>query len=375
MQPFVTVKVECADLDGRTVKRQKPTTTTTTKSEERRARFASLRAVSAFFHLEFGLTLTSTSTLPFPSSVTATPPFSPAPTPASPASGFHLRSGRALDADAAPDLDAGAALDDANANSDEEDEDEDALSHSLLLPSPPSPSLSAPSLRECRSPAIKLTPLSYAHMVASAAYDTPCILKKAWMSQRQRRSPSRLYTPCRRRTFPCGRVRFLSLNFTQYALTFVPQGAIFLVCSQVPLYDSSDPLYWMRVIIASNRGALMEPSITPVITPGLVMQLLGNSSMMNRVLFSCAQKFFALDISLDQATVYVVTGLYGQPSDFGAGVSFLLIIQLLVAALVVIILDGVQSGSGINLFIVTNIYVSIARKALLPSTVNTSRAH
>ncbi|PPQ87546.1 hypothetical protein CVT25_008471, partial [Psilocybe cyanescens] len=74
-------------------------------------------------------------------------------------------------------------------------------------------------------------------------------------------------------------VRFLSLNFTQCALTFVPQGAIFLVCSQVPLYDSSNPLYWMRVIIASNRETLMEPTITPVITPGLVMQLLGNSSM------------------------------------------------------------------------------------------------
>jgi protein transport protein SEC61 subunit alpha len=34
---------------------------------------------------------------------------------------------------------------------------------------------------------------------------------------------------------------------------------IFLVCSQVPLYgivssDSSDPLYWMRVILASNRS-------------------------------------------------------------------------------------------------------------------------
>jgi Plug domain of Sec61p len=42
---------------------------------------------------------------------------------------------------------------------------------------------------------------------------------------------------------------------------------IFLVCSQVPLYgimssDSSNPLHWMRVILASNRGTLMELSIT-----------------------------------------------------------------------------------------------------------------
>ncbi|PPQ91046.1 hypothetical protein CVT25_014032 [Psilocybe cyanescens] len=248
MQPFATVKAEFADLDGLrwtqtaqcklqirangtahtttnsnsntfivltntglasfsvddTIRR--PTTTTTTKSEELVSHRDAPSPPSSTSSSGSGsistsistssLTLASTSTLPFPSSVTATPPFSPAPTLASPASGFHLRSGRALNADAAHDSDAGAALDDANANSDEEEEEEDTLSLSLLLPSPPSPSLSAPSLRECRSPAITLTPLSYAHMVASAAYDMLCILKKAWMSQRQRRSPYRLYTPC-----------------------------------------------------------------------------------------------------------------------------------------------------------------------------------
>ena len=38
---------------------------------------------------------------------------------------------------------------------------------------------------------------------------------------------------------------------------------IFLICSQIPLYgiyknEGSDPLHWMRVILASNRGTLME---------------------------------------------------------------------------------------------------------------------
>ncbi len=38
---------------------------------------------------------------------------------------------------------------------------------------------------------------------------------------------------------------------------------IFLVCCQIPIYGvqsakSSDPFYWMRVILASNRGTLME---------------------------------------------------------------------------------------------------------------------
>ncbi|KAK1738928.1 hypothetical protein QTG54_010244 [Skeletonema marinoi] len=44
---------------------------------------------------------------------------------------------------------------------------------------------------------------------------------------------------------------------------------IFLVCCQIPIYGvqsakSSDPFYWMRVILASNRGTLMELGISPL---------------------------------------------------------------------------------------------------------------
>lgn len=87
---------------------------------------------------------------------------------------------------------------------------------------------------------------------------------------------------------------------------------------------------------------------------------------------------FALVISLGQATVYVLTGLYGQPSELGAGVCLLLILQLVFAALLVILLDellqkGYGLGSGISLFIATNICESIIWKAFSPTTVNTGR--
>ena len=87
---------------------------------------------------------------------------------------------------------------------------------------------------------------------------------------------------------------------------------------------------------------------------------------------------FALIIALGQSTVYVLTGLYGQPKDIGAGVCLLLIIQLIVAALIVILLDellqkGYGLGSGINLFIATNICESIVWKAFSPTTVNIGR--
>ncbi|KAF7426538.1 translocon subunit [Pleurotus ostreatus] len=151
--------------------------------------------------------------------------------------------------------------------------------------------------------------------------------------------------------------------------------------------DSSDPLYWMRVILASNRGTLMELGISPIVTSGMIMQLLVGANLIDvdfslkedRALFAGAQKLFAIIISLGQATVYVLTGLYGQPKDLGAGVC-LLIIQLVSAALIVTLLDelltltkGYGLGSGISLFIATNICESIVWKAFSPTTVNTGR--
>ena len=52
---------------------------------------------------------------------------------------------------------------------------------------------------------------------------------------------------------------------------------VYLVCSQVPLYGvnkggMSDPFYLMRVILASNKGTLMELGISPIITSGTIMQ-------------------------------------------------------------------------------------------------------
>jgi protein transport protein SEC61 subunit alpha len=35
-----------------------------------------------------------------------------------------------------------------------------------------------------------------------------------------------------------------------------------------------DPMYWTRVIMASNRGTLMELGIGPIVTAGMIMQLL-----------------------------------------------------------------------------------------------------
>jgi protein transport protein SEC61 subunit alpha len=76
--------------------------------------------------------------------------------------------------------------------------------------------------------------------------------------------------------------------------------------------------------------------------------------------------------------VYVATGLYGKPSELGWGIVILLVSQLVTAGMIVILLDemlqkGYGIGSGISLFIATNICENIVWKAFSPTTVNTGR--
>merc|ERR1711966_520391 len=166
---------------------------------------------------------------------------------------------------------------------------------------------------------------------------------------------------------------------------------IFLVCCQIPLYgirptEKSDPFYWMRVILASNRGTLMELGISPIVTSGLVMQLLAGSRIIqvnnnvkeDRALFNGAQKLFGILITVGEAIAYVVSGMYGDLGTIGAGNAILIIVQLFLAGMVVLILDellqkGYGLGSGISLFIATNICENIVWKAFSPTTINTGR--
>merc|ERR1712115_450449 len=141
----------------------------------------------------------------------------------------------------------------------------------------------------------------------------------------------------------------------------------------------------IRVILASNRGTLMELGISPIVTSGLIMQLLAGAKIIevgdtprDRALFSGAQKLFGMLITIGQAIVYVLTGMYGDPSDMGMGICLLIVIQLFVAGLIVLILDellqkGYGLGSGISLFIATNICENIIWKAFSPTTINTGR--
>lgn len=168
---------------------------------------------------------------------------------------------------------------------------------------------------------------------------------------------------------------------------------IYLVCAQIPLYgimttSGADPFYWMRVILASNRGTLMELGISPIVTSGLVMQLLAGSKIIqvdqsvkeDRTLFQGAQKLFGIIITIGESVAYVLSGMYGDMATLGAGNAILIILQLFFAGIVVLILDellqkGYGLGSGISLFIATNICETIVWKSFSPTTMNTGRGN
>ncbi|XP_039787229.1 protein transport protein SEC61 subunit alpha-like [Panicum virgatum] len=88
--------------------------------------------------------------------------------------------------------------------------------------------------------------------------------------------------------------------------------SVFLVCSHLPLYGvryaasaGADPLYWVRSILASNRGTLLELGVGPVVTGGTVIQLATASRLLrvdhnvraDRELVAAARKVLAMVIA------------------------------------------------------------------------------
>ncbi|KAK3885847.1 hypothetical protein Pcinc_009974 [Petrolisthes cinctipes] len=160
--------------------------------------------------------------------------------------------------------------------------------------------------------------------------------------------------------------------------------------SQIPLFgimisNTVDPLYWTRAILASNRGTLMELGISPIVTSSLIMQLLAGAKIIEvgnspreQAMYDGVQRLFGILFTVGQAVFYVMTGMYGAPSNLGAGVCLIIIVQLVAASLVVLLLDellqmGYGLGSGISLFIATNVCENIVWKALSINTVNNGR--
>ena len=163
---------------------------------------------------------------------------------------------------------------------------------------------------------------------------------------------------------PERRVRFNEKIFWT-ALVLV----IFLVMSEVPLFGiGSNPLGnldALRIIFASSRGTLMELGIGPIVTGGLILQLLIGSNMIeadmnnpeDRGLFTTANKVFSIVLTGVQSSAYIIGGMYGALAGTAA---ILIFLQLMAAGIIVLLMDelvqkGWGFGSGISLFIMAGV--------------------
>jgi len=160
------------------------------------------------------------------------------------------------------------------------------------------------------------------------------------------------------------------VSFREKAIWTILVLVVFLVMSHMPLYGVNqatvtDYLWAMRVILASTRGTLMELGIGPIVTAGLVMQLLSGSKIINvdfsdpddRALFTGGQKVLAMLMTAFQAMAYIIGNAYGTLT---AEEAVLVFFQLFAAGIIVILMDelvqkGWGLGSGVSLFIMTNV--------------------
>jgi preprotein translocase SecY subunit len=162
---------------------------------------------------------------------------------------------------------------------------------------------------------------------------------------------------------------------------------IFLVMTEIHLFGIpatvEERLSALRVIFASARGTLMELGIGPIVTAGLILQLLVGSAMIDcdmsnpedRSLFTTASKVFSIILTGVQASAYLLGGMY-NPSEGGGlpgGTALIIFLQLLTSGIIVMMLDelvqkGWGLGSGISVFIMAGVAQQIFWQCFSPGT-------
>ena len=148
---------------------------------------------------------------------------------------------------------------------------------------------------------------------------------------------------------------------------------IYLVMSGIPLYGiekAEEHFAPLRIIFASNRGTLMELGIGPIVTAGLILQLLIGSAIIecdmskpeDRALFTTASKVLSIILTGVQASAYIISGVYNPPQGgtLPGTITIIIFLQLLAAGFIVLLLDeliqkGWGFGSGISLFIMAGV--------------------
>ena len=147
---------------------------------------------------------------------------------------------------------------------------------------------------------------------------------------------------------------------------------LYFFLTQVPLYGLSplavDQFAQMRAVMAGSFGSILTLGIGPIVTSSIVLQLLVGAKILkldlsrheDKALFQGTQKILAIVFTVFEAAVLVYTGSL-IPTD--PSLLWLLMLQLIIGALLILFLDEVVSkwgfGSGIGLFIAAGVSEAI----------------
>jgi protein transport protein SEC61 subunit alpha len=151
----------------------------------------------------------------------------------------------------------------------------------------------------------------------------------------------------------------------------------YLVMGQIPLYGVTDDprfdfLAFARVIFAAQQGTLVELGIGPIVTAGLLMQLLKGSGLIkldfknpdDRSLFTSATKIVTIIVIVAEGGLYGAS-VYGPlTAEEAPHAIYIVIAQLIGASVIVMLLDetiqkGWGVGSGLSLFIMAGVAQTI----------------
>ena len=157
---------------------------------------------------------------------------------------------------------------------------------------------------------------------------------------------------------------------------------LYLVMSYITVYGLAPTSYeqfrFFEIVLGSRFGSIMTLGIGPIVTAGIILQLLVGSKIINwdmskpesKKRFQSWNKVLAIAFSFIEATAYVLAGAVPVAGDFT--IFLMVILQLAAGGVLVILLDEIVSkwgfGSGVSLFIAAGVGSQILVRAFSPLT-------
>lgn len=157
---------------------------------------------------------------------------------------------------------------------------------------------------------------------------------------------------------------------------------LYFALGQIPLFGlnptwTTDYFEAVRAIIAGHFGSIITLGIGPIVTAGIILQLMVGAEMLpldlsdpaDRKTFQGLQQGLTIVVALFEAAIYVLFGGLPPVQDTVI-MKALLIIQLFLGSVLIVLLDELSSKwgliSGVSLFIAAGVSAEVIVAALNP---------